>query len=150
MILKKTVNDFIKLKNIAIVGVSRKKEKFGNVVYNELKQKGYNVFAVNPILREFGGDKCYNNLEELKGKIEAIVIVIRGIETEKIVEKAHQIGIKYIWMQHGSQSTKAIDFCNANGISVIYNECILMFAEPVKSIHRFHKWLWKIFGKLPK
>jgi predicted CoA-binding protein len=53
-------------------------------------------------------------------------------------------------MQQGSESEKAINYCNENGIDVIHGECILMFAEPVESIHKFHKWLWKIFGKLPK
>jgi len=25
-----------------------------------------------------------------------------------------------------------------------------MFAEPVKSFHAFHRWIWKLLGKLPK
>jgi len=150
MASKKSIEKFVNLKNIAVVGVSQKKGKFGNTVYKELKQKGYNVFAVNSKLSEFEGEKCFNKLSELNGKIEAVVIVVNGIETEKIVEEANIIGIKHIWMQQGSESTKAIEYCKENGINVIHNECILMFAEPVKSVHGFHKWLWKIFGKLPK
>ena len=150
MTKKQRIDEFVKAKNIAIVGVSSKKGKFGNAVYNELKQKGYNVFAVNSKLNEFGNEKCFNSITELKGKIEAIIIVVHGVETEKIVVEANNIGIKHIWMQQGSETAKAIEFCNKNGISVIHNECILMFAEPVNSIHGFHKWLWNIFGKLPK
>jgi len=150
MAKKQLIDEFVKVKNIAVVGVSSKKGKFGNAVYNELKQKGYNVFAVNSKLSEFGNNKCFNNITELKDKIEAIIIVVHEIETEKIVFEAKNIGIKHIWMQQGSETEKAISFCKENGISVIHNECILMYAEPVKSIHGFHKWLWKILGKLPK
>jgi predicted CoA-binding protein len=144
------VDDFFALKNLAVIGVSRKKNKFGTVIYNELKKKDYNVFAVNPVLNEIGEDKCYVNIKELKDKIEAVVIVVPGVQTEKIVEEANEIGIKYIWMQQGSKSEKAISYCKKNGIIVIYKECILMFANPVKSIHSFHKWIWKVLGKLPR
>ncbi|MBU0475377.1 MAG: CoA-binding protein [Bacteroidetes bacterium] len=137
-------------KNLAVVGVSRNKNKFGTVIYNELKKKGYNVFAVNPSTTEIGGDKCYQSIKELKDEIEAVVIVVPGIQTEIIVEEANEIGIKHIWMQQGSESDKAIIYCKKNGIEVIHNECILMFANPVKSIHSVHKWIWKILGKLPK
>ena len=34
-------------------------------------------------------------------------------------------------------------------LNEIHKECILMFADPVNSIHGVHKWLWKVFGKLP-
>ncbi len=53
---------------LAIVGVSRKKSKFGNVIYKELKKKGVNVFGVNPNMENIDGDKCYNNLYELEWK----------------------------------------------------------------------------------
>jgi len=35
-------------------------------------------------------------------------------------------------------------------IDLIHKECIFMFAEPVQSIHKFHKTIWKILGLLPK
>lgn len=150
MVTQKMVDDFLSKKNLAIVGVSRNKRKFGTVIYNEFKKKEYNVFAVNPLLNEIGEDKCYSSIKELKDKIEAVVIVVPGIQTEKIVEEANEIGIKHIWMQQGSESDKAIIYCKKNGIEVIHKECILMFANPVKSIHSFHRWIWKVLGKLPR
>ena len=59
------------------------------------------------------------------------------------------LGVKNIWMQQGSESENAIEFCNKNEINVIHGECILMFAEPVKSIHSFHRWVNKLIGKYP-
>lgn len=52
-------------------------------------------------------------------------------------------------MQQGSESKSAIEFCVSKGMNVIAGEYIMMFAESVKSIHSFHRWIKKIFGKYP-
>ena len=43
MTSQKTVDAFLSSKNVAVVGVSRKSSKFGNVIYKELKKKGLGV-----------------------------------------------------------------------------------------------------------
>lgn len=149
MTSKESVDNFLNCKNLAVVGVSRKSSKFGNVIYKELKKKGFNVYGVNPNMENIEGDKCYKNLHELEGKVNGIVNVVSKAQTSDIVREAKEIGITNFWMQQGSESDEAINFCKENGINEIHKECILMFADPVNSIHGVHKWLWKILGKLP-
>lgn len=146
---KKNVEDFLSQKKIAVVGVSRKKTKFGNAIYKELKQKGYNVFPVNPNMQTFEGDTCYSDLQLIPGKADAVVINVPPLQAEKVVREANQAGIKKVWLQQGSQSEVAIKFCEENGIDCVSNECILMFAQPSAFIHRAHKWIWGVLGKLP-
>lgn len=146
---RKVVEDFIAQKKIAVVGVSRKKTKFGNAIYKELKQKGYDVFAINPHLNEFEGDVCYPDLISLPKKVDAVVINVPSVQTEKIVREVKVAGIKKVWLQQGSQSEDAIKFCEENGIDCVSNECILMFVQPSAFIHRAHKWIWGALGKLP-
>ena len=150
MTSKTAVEEFLEMKNVAVVGVSRKNSKFGNIIYKELKQKGFNVFGVNPNMDNIDGDRCYNNLRELDGKVESVINVVPPSQTEYVVKEANEIGVINIWMQQGSESEEAIRYCKENKINVIHKECILMFAEPVKSIHSFHRWIWKVIGKLPK
>lgn len=149
MTSQKSIDEFLRCNNIAVVGVSRKSSKFGNVIYKELKKKQFNVFGVNPNLENIEGDKCYGNLKELNGKVDAVINVVSPAQTEDVIKEAHSIGVKNIWMQQGSESDTAIKYCRENGINEIHKECILMFAEPVKSIHGFHRWIWKVLGKLP-
>ena len=149
MTSKAVVEEFLEKKDIAVVGVSRKGSKFGNLIYKELKKKGYNTFGVNPNLDTIDGDKCYNNLKELEGKVQSVVNVVSPSQTKNVVVEANSIGVKNIWMQQGSESPEAIEYCRENGINEVHKECILMFAEPVKSFHSFHRWIWKILGKLP-
>ena len=67
-----------------------------------------------------------------------------------MVREVAEAGIKHLWIQQGAESDAAIEYCREHEINVVHGECILMFAEPVGSIHRFHRWLWGVFGKLPK
>ena len=146
---KKTVEEFLAQKKIAVVGVSRKKTKFGNAIYRELKQKGYTVYPINPNIKEYEGVICYPDLYSLPEKIDAVVINVPPEQTEKLVREANEIGITKIWLQQGSQSENAVKFCKENGMDCVSNECILMFAQPSAFIHWAHKWVWGVFGKLP-
>jgi predicted CoA-binding protein len=149
MTSKKIVDEFLLQKKIAIVGVSRKKTKFGNAIYKELKQKGYQVFPINPHINIFEGDACYPDLLSLPEKVDAVVINVPSVQTEKVVREARQAGINKVWLQQGSQSEEAVKFCEENGIDYVNNECILMFAQPSAFIHRAHRWIWGVLGKLP-
>ena len=48
MTSKAAVADFISQKTLAVVGVSRGAQKFGNMAYRELKAKGYQLYTIHP------------------------------------------------------------------------------------------------------
>ncbi len=83
-------------------------------------------------------------------EVGGVILVVPPGQTEKLVREAAAIGIRRVWMQQGAESDDAIRFCEENGISVIHGECILMFARPVDSLHRVHRWVSAMLGKLPK
>lgn len=149
MTRKADVEDFLAQKTLAVVGVSRKKNKFGNAIFRELKQKGYRVFPVNAHADTIEGEPCFHDLKSLPEPVGGAVIVVPPAQTEKIVKDAGEAGISRVWIQQGAQSDAALAYCKENNIAAVSKECILMFVEPVGSIHKFHRWLWKIFGKLP-
>ena len=149
MVSKSNINEFLSLKNLAVVGVSRNAKKFGNAVFKELKNKGFQVFPVNPYITDYEGERCYPDLQSLSGKVEGAVLVVPPYVTEKTVEDAAFAGIKNIWIQQGAESETALSFCSENNINVVYGECILMFAEPAAFFHRVHRFAYGVFGKLP-
>ncbi len=150
MVTKKIIDDFLSHKKLAVVGVSRKRGKFGNMVHIDLTKKGYQVYPVNPHLEIFEGQPCYPSLTALPETVGGVVVVVPPAQTEQVVQNAARAGIHRIWMQPGAESSSAINFCEENNISVVHGECILLHAQPVKSIHGLHRWLWKLLGKLPK
>ncbi|HCY77540.1 MAG TPA: CoA-binding protein [Ignavibacteriales bacterium] len=144
-----SIESFLKLKNIAVIGVSSKGKGFGVDVYNHLKDNGYTVFGVNKNGGYCGSIKLYNTISMINQKVDGIITVVPPSETEIVTQEANELGIRNIWMQQGSESKNAIDYCNDNKINLVHNECILMFVEPVKSIHSFHRWINKLVGKYP-
>ncbi len=145
-----TVKELIELKNIAVVGVSRGGKNFGNKIFKDMAEKGFNMYAVNSNGGEWDGVTLYTGLDTLPDPVDAVITVVPPEVTEQIVRQAHDLGINYIWMQVGSESSDAIRFCEENDIHYIANQCILMYAPPVTGAHKVHSWLWKLFGKYEK
>jgi uncharacterized protein len=141
---------FFEQKNIAVVGVSRNGKKFGNVVFKDLLARGYNVFAINKSGETINGEKSYVDLNSVPEKLDGLVTVVPPAETVNVIKEAAAVGINHVWMQQGSESEDAILLCQENNIKEVHGQCIMMYAEPVENFHAFHRWLWKIFGKLPK
>lgn len=150
MTSKAAVEEFLSQKKIAVVGASRKRTKFGGMVYRGLKKKGFNVFPVNPNAGEIDGDKCYPDLAALPEPVGGALIVVKPEKAEAVVREAAEAGIRRIWIQQGAESDAAIRFCEENDIQAVHGECIMMFAQPVGFGHGIHRLIWKLLGKLPK
>ena len=142
---REAIDQFLAQENLAVFGVSRGGKKFGNAVYRDLKEKGWKVFAVNPNASEIEGDRCYRSINELPEEVSGAVLCIQPEETTKTVKELTEKGIKNIWMQQGAEK-----FCEENKINLVYDRCVMMFSEPVAGGHKLHKFIWKVFGKLPK
>lgn len=148
--MKSAIEKFLKCKNIAIFGMSSNSAKFGNLAYKELSKKDYQLFPIHPKAKNIDGAKCYKGFNEIDDKINGVFISLPPSESEKVVELVYKAGIKNVWLQQGAQSDKSIQYCQDNSMNVVHSECILMFAEPVTSFHKFHHFVWKVLGKLPK
>ncbi|MHC1739598.1 MAG: CoA-binding protein [Anaerolineaceae bacterium] len=145
-----TIKAFLANKSIAVVGVSHNKDKFGNYIYSELKKAGYKVYAVNPGLDMVGGDRCYAGLGALPEKPDGVIMVVQPPATLPVLEDMAKLGIMSAWLQQGAESTEAEEKAKALGIQLVSGECIMMHMEPVTSIHKFHRVVRSIFGKMPK
>ena len=140
------LGEFLRLPTLAVIGVSADQKKFGNIVYRALVERGVTVYPVHRSLTEVEGVKCFQRIEDLKGKIEGVVTVVPPAETERMMESCAEAGVKAVWMQQGSESPAAIEAARQLGMRVVSGECILMYLEPVAAIHGVHRWVKKLFG----
>ncbi len=147
---RKSVDDFLSQKTIALVGLSRKGNQFSNMARKELKKKGYTVIPVNPATDEIDGEKCYPNLAAVKDMADAALVMTPSSQVTAVVQDAADSGIKNVWIQQGCESDEAIQLATDRGLSLVSGECIMMFAEPAGGLHKFHRFIWNILGKLPK
>jgi predicted CoA-binding protein len=149
MTTQASVEGFLAEKTLAIAGVSRDGKGFGNSVLKDLTGKGYEVLPVHPEAEEVGGVQCSPSLAELPKEVGGLILVVPPDQTARLVREAKDVGIDRVWMQQGAESAEAVEFCQENGIDAVHGECIMMFAQPT-GFHRFHRWLWGVFGKLPE
>lgn len=144
------VKNFLAQKTLAVVGLSRSGDAFSNMVYKDLKSKGYRLFAVNPNAESIQGEKCYPNLSALPEKVGGVLLFTQPAVTEQVVKDAAAAGIRNIWIQQGAESAGALQFCEQNQLAAVSGHCIMMFAEPVAFLHRPHRWILGLLGKLPR
>ncbi len=87
--------DFLAQKRIAVVGVSREPggKHGGNVVYQRLKERGYEVFAVNPNADVVEGDPCFHDLRSIPGGVDAVVIATTPAVTPSVARECRELGI---------------------------------------------------------
>src|SRR5262245_62196679 len=93
---------FLANKRVAVTGVSRTPKTHGsNTVYKRLRERGYEVFAVNPNAEEVEGDRCYKDLTSIPGGVEAVVIATRPDRAEATMRECAELGIRHVWMHWG-------------------------------------------------
>ena len=124
---EKLIEEFLEKKNVfAVVGASRTPRKYGHQVYKDLRNAGYDVYPVNPNTDEILGDKCYPSLESLPKSPQVVDLVVPPKVTNQIVKICKKLGIKKVWMQPGSESKTAINFCRENNIEVVHRVCVMV------------------------
>lgn len=148
--MKDAIDRFLRSDAIAVVGVSANRHKFGNVVFRELRSRGRAAVPVHRSLETVEGERCYRSVEDLPEGISGVVTVVPPGVTESVVESCAKKGIRAVWMQQGSESPRAIARAAELGMETVHGECLLMYLEPVRSIHSVHRFLRKLFGRMPR
>ncbi len=139
--IKEAASDFLANRRVAVTGVSRTSKGHGsNVVYKRLRERGYEVFAVNPNADEVEGDRCYDDLRAIPGGVKAVVIGTRPQIAEETMRECVELGIKHVWMHRGpgagSVSKPAADHGRQQGIAVIEGGCPCMFGPTADFGHK--------------
>lgn len=134
-------NEFLSQTRIAVTGVSRTPKTHGsNTVYKRLRERGYEVFAVNPNAEQVEGDRAYESLGSIPGGVDAVVIATRPSIAEDTMHECADLGIKHVWMHWGSGATSVSDSATSygreHGITVIDGGCPLMFPPTADFGHK--------------
>jgi hypothetical protein len=144
---------FLANRRVAVTGVSRTPKTHGsNTVYKRLRERGYEVFAVNPNANEVEGDRSYEDLRSIPGGVDAVVIGTRPEIAEDTMRGCAELGIEHVWMHWGggasSVSAAATEYGRLHGITVIDGGCPLMFAPVADLGHKVMRVVLR--GRVPK
>jgi len=124
--IEEAAERFLSNRRIAVTGVSRAPEGHGsNAVYTRLRDRGYEVFAVNPNAEEVEGDRAYPSLGAIDGGVDAVVIGTRPDRAIGTMRECVEMRVKNVWMHR------------AFGTGSYFRRCSRVWA---RAGHRGDRW----------
>lgn len=155
MDIKQAAEQFLDNRRIAVTGVSRDPAGHGgNVVYQRLRERGYDVVAVNPNAETVEGDPAYPDLHAIPGGVDAVVIATAPSAAESTVRECIDLGIRQAWLHRafgeGSVADEAVALGREQGMTIIDGGCPLMFSPCDDGGHRVLRRLLTWTGKVPR
>ena len=120
------IREFVNQRVWAVVGASTDTSKFGNEIFRDLRDAGYTVYGVNVRGGEIDGQELYRSLADLPEKPAVVDTVVPPHVTEQVVQQCAELGLDRVWMQPGSESQRAIEFCQEHNIKAVHGACAMI------------------------
>ncbi len=108
---------------VAVVGASSNEKKAGHFVPAFLKEIGFRIIPINPMVSELFGEKTLKDLEDLDEEVNGIIIYRKQEIAENVALKAIDLGIPLIWLPENITSKKAEDAATEKGLLFVEDKC---------------------------
>ena len=107
----------------AVIGVSAKPERDSHRVAMFLRERGYEIYPVNPRLESWEGQPAYPDLESVPGPVDVVDLFRRPEDVPPHVGEAIEKGARVVWMQLGISHPDAASAAEGRGLTVIQDRC---------------------------
>lgn len=113
---------------LALVGASRRPEKFGNIILKNMLGKGFTVLPINAGESEIEGLATFPNLRAAAAarEIGLVVYVVPPSRTLKSLQEALELGLKKVWLQPGAGDASTRQFLEENGFEFLQDACVMV------------------------
>ena len=113
-------------RTIAVVGLSPRPERDSHLVAKYLKEQGYRIIPVNPMVDEVLGEKSYPDLKAIPERVDVVDVFRKAEDVLPIVDQAIEIGASAVWMQLGIVNEEAATRAREAGLGVMMDLCMLI------------------------
>ena len=113
---------------IAVVGLSPKKTRPSHRVAAYMKDAGYHIIPVRPLVKEVLGEAAYGHIADIPGSVDVDIVDIfrNSQEVIPIVTAAvKRKSVRAVWMQEGVINEEAARIAREAGVLVVMDRCIL-------------------------
>jgi predicted CoA-binding protein len=117
------IDQMLKLKTWAIVGLSNNSERAAFGVAKVLIEKGHQIIPVHPKAETVHGQKGYAKLSDIPGKVDVVDIFVNSELAGEVVNDAIALGAKGVWLQLDVIDAGAISRANDAGLLAVMNHC---------------------------
>ena len=142
------IDDFYAQKRLAIVGVSRNEKEYSRLVFQELRQAGYDVVPVNPQAQEIEGLRCYASVAEIAPAVDGAMVLLPAEAGASAAREAAGAGVKRLWLRYDTPAAR--ELAGQQGVKLISGYCPFMFVPGSSFFHQCHAFGLKLVGKYPK
>jgi len=148
MRIRDEIDDFLRQKRLALVGVSRTESDFTRLLFRDFVRRGYDAVPVNPASEAIDGRPCFHRVQDVTPPVDGALLLTSPATTESVVMDCAEAGIPRIWMYRavgkGAVSSRAVAFCKSKGLRVIAGYCPYMFWKDAPFFHRLHGFFVKL------
>jgi len=123
LIVSDQIDQMLKLKTWAIVGLSNNSERAAFGVAKILIEKGHQIIPVHPKAETVHGQKGYAKLSDIPGKVDVVDIFVNSELAGEVVNDAIALGAKGVWLQLDVIDAGAISRANDAGLLAVMNHC---------------------------
>ncbi len=113
------------LQKWAVVGATKKKDKFGYKMFRSLLDNGNIVYPVSPKYDEIDGVKTYKSIKDIPGDIDVVGFIVNPTVGLELIQDVIDLGIKNIWMQPGTRDPKIVKIATDNDINIVFS-CVMV------------------------
>lgn len=145
MTTSEQIDDFLRQKRIAVVGVSRKPREFSRRLWRDLREFGYDAIPVNPYIAELDGARVYAAVRDIAPPVDAVLIITAKEQADRVFRDCLDAGVSHLWLHLGmggdplTADLRAL--CRTHGIRPIIGFCPYMFLPQAGWFHRVHGFI---------
>ncbi len=118
-----TIDQVLKLKTWAIVGLGNNPERAAFGVAKLLQDKGHRIVPVYPRAETVHGETGYKTLSEIPFEVDVVDCFVNANLVGKVVDEAIAIGAKAVWLQLDVIDEAAVARAEAAGLLAIMDRC---------------------------
>ena len=148
------IDDFLALKRIAVVGVSRDPKQISNTLWQELRQRRYDAVPVNPAATKIDGKRTYASVRDIDPPVEGALIMTTAAVAEQVIDDCAAAGIRNVWLYGGlgggATSEATVAAAERRGLNTVAGHCPYMFLPGTPVFHRIHATGKKLTRSYPK
>ena len=119
------ITQILRMKKVAVIGMSKYEEKAAHFVPKYLLQNGYDVTPVNPTTHEILEKKCYTEITDVPHDVDIVDVFRPSEDVSTIINGVVKKKPKVMWLQEGIHNIEAENLAMNSGIDVVYNRCML-------------------------
>ena len=118
-----TIDQVLKLKTWAIIGLGNNPERAAFGVSKLLQDKGHRIVPVYPRAETVHGETGYKTLSEIPFEVDVVDCFVNSNLVGKVVDDAIAIGAKAVWLQLDVIDEAAVARAEAAGLLAIMDRC---------------------------